>query len=260
LDGSDAFLGEVGVDGTTTEPKILTPGLFRAPAVSPDGAIRAYVGARAGDLDQVVVESSDQTSHHEVSIFGFAALNFDPAGRTLGFIAADRPGLNTSGLPIGPLRVVDSATGKARTLLDGRVLAFFWAPDGKTIAALRVPDPGDGVASNAANATLAVARTGPAATASPPQAEGIDLNLSFVDVTSGKAGSQRSVHLAQTFVYQLLPYFDQYALSHRIWAPDSSAIALPLASDSATTAIFAVAADGSEPQRIADGELGFWSP
>jgi len=260
LDGSDAFLGEVGLDGTATEPKGLTPGLFRAPAIGGDGAIRAYVGSSADGLDQVVVESRDQKSHHEVSVFGFAALNFDPAGRTLAFVAADRPGMNTSGLPIGPLRVVDPGTGEARTVLDGRVLAFFWAPDGKTIAALRIPDPGDGVASDGSNATLAVARRGPAATAPPPHAEGIDLNLAFVDVASGKARSARSVHLAQTFVYQLLPYFDQYALSHRVWAPDSSSIALPLASDSAATGIFSIPSDGSEPQRIADGELGFWSP
>ena len=38
-------------------------------------------------------------------------------------------------LPVGPLRLMDGASGEVRTLLDGTVIAFFWAPDGKTIAA-----------------------------------------------------------------------------------------------------------------------------
>jgi TolB protein len=194
-----------------------------------------------------------------VAVFGIAALNFDPGGHTLAFLAADKPDLNTSGLPVGPLRLIDATSDDARTILDGRVLAFFWAPDGKTIAALRIPGDGGGVA-NAANATLAAARTGPTTTPPPPQARGIDLDLAFVDVASGATQGARSVHLAQTFVYELLPYFDQYALSHRVWAPDGTSIALPIASDSAATAIFAIPADGGEPQRIVDGELAFWSP
>ena len=57
-------------------------------------------------------------------------------------MAAAEPGAELA-LPVGPLRLMDATSGDVRTLLDGRVIAFFWAPDGKTVAALSAPEPGD---------------------------------------------------------------------------------------------------------------------
>ena len=66
--------------------------------------------------------------------------------------------------------------------------------------------------------------------------------------------------MADTFTAQVLPFFDQYALSHRLWAPDSSAIVLPLVADDATTGLAIIRPDGSGVRRIAAGDIGFWSP
>jgi TolB protein len=127
-------------------------------------------------------------------------------------------------------------------LLDGFVLAFFWSPDGGTIAALRVIGPGgDGVAEAAASL-------------------GITLQLVFVDVVTGTTRSERSVELVELYARQFLPYFDQYALSHRIWAPDSAAIALPLIGDDGIARLYVVPADGSDPRAIAEGVFGVWGP
>ena len=262
--GPDAFLGEVGLGGGGGTASTSAPlGLFRAPAISRDGAFRGYVATGGATFGQVVVESGDGGSRHEIPIFSIAALNFDPAGRRLGFIAAAQPKADPGGIPLGPLRVADAASGETRTLLEGQVVAFFWSPDGTTIAALRVDEGGgDDIVQVQPRVTadLAAARTVPDPTRPPPAADGLDMVLSFVDVASGKTRSERLVHLAETFVFQLLPYFDQYALSHRIWSPDSTAIALPIASDTQATGVFAFAADGAEPLRLLDGELGFWSP
>jgi TolB protein len=57
----------------------------------------------------------------------------------------------------------------------------------------------------------------------------------------------------------ILPYFDQYALSHRIWAPDSSAIALPGFGNGGDQ-LYAIPADGSEPTALDGAVFGFWSP
>ena len=57
----------------------------------------------------------------------------------------------------------------------------------------------------------------------------------------------------------ILPYYDQYALSHRLWAPDSSAIALPLDADG-DDRLFVIPADGSEMTPLESAELGFWRP
>jgi TolB protein len=55
-----------------------------------------------------------------------------------------------------------------------------------------------------------------------------------------------------------LPYFDQYALSHRLWSPDSSALVLPIqVQDEAR--IFVVPVSGGQPQEIAVGDMAFWS-
>jgi len=61
-------------------------------------------------------------------------------------------------------------------------------------------------------------------------------------------------------VNQNLPYFDQYALSHRLWAPNSASIILPRVDWSGATQIVVVAADGTDSRPIADGVSGFWSP
>ena len=51
----------------------------------------------------------------------------------------------------------------------------------------------------------------------------------FIDVETGAVRSRQTVRLADHFVGQLLPYFDQYALSHRLWSPDSTSMLIPLA-------------------------------
>ena len=66
--------------------------------------------------------------------------------------------------------------------------------------------------------------------------------------------------MSELFGLQLLPFFDQYALSHRFWAPDSSSILLPLVRDDGVVGIVVLPADGSDERRIADGEMGFFSP
>jgi hypothetical protein len=162
-------------------------------------------------------------------------------------------------IPLGPLKLIDPASGAVRTLLDGSVVAFFWSPDGKTVAALVVPVGGSGPVANAGP----MANAGPAA---PPrvlpraEADAVELRLVFVDVASGGVRSERAVGLAQSFVAQLLPYFDQYALSHRLWSSDSAAILLPLVASSGQDQLVLIPADGSDTRTIADGAKGFWRP
>jgi TolB protein len=62
----------------------------------------------------------------------------------------------------------------------------------------------------------------------------------------------------------LLPFFDQYALSHRIWSPNSDAVVLPIAesdetADIAGIYIVPIARRSGPPRRIAEGAIAFWS-
>lgn len=194
------------------------------------------------------MEQLDGAGRHEVAVFGTAALGFGPVSDELAYIAPAGAGGDTA-LPVGPLRLVDAASGAVRSLLAGSVVGFFWAPDGRTIAALQLEAPGDD--------NVATAGSDPIPAAVSP---GVTLRLVFVSVESGAIRSRRAVRVADTFATQVLPYFDQYALSHRIWAPDSAAIVLPLVDDAGASGLVVIRADGSDTRRIRDGVAGFWSP
>ena len=245
-EGPGAFLGEVSLDGSTTADLGVQPGDFRAPARSGDGRYRGYIVPAADAPEHVVVEGSDGSARHEVPVLGGGVVGFGPDGDELAFIAPAKAGPPVT-VPVGPLRVVAAGSGAVRTLQPGNVVAFFWSPNGRTIAAFRIGAPDD---------TVALARSTRPAAAAP----GLALDLVFVDAASGSVRSRTPVRLADTFTAQVLPFFDQYALSHRLWAPDSSAIVLPLVADDATTGLAIIRPDGSGVRRIAAGDIGFWSP
>jgi TolB protein len=137
---------------------------------------------------------------------------------------------------VGPLRLLGPDAESPRTLLDGIVLAFWWSPDGSTIAALRVQ---------------------PVVPATPGRTR--ELRLLFVDAETGEIGAQAVVTLGRLFIDQLLPYFDQYALSHRLWAPDSSRFLLPIVDGEGVTHLGVFDRTGGDPVLL-DGQAGFWSP
>jgi len=243
-------------------------GLFRAPAIGGGGASRAYVTAAGDDPasgGQLVVEARDRSNRQEIPVGGAAAFSFDPTSTTLAFIAPNAATDPPAPIPSGPLKTVDAATGDVRTLLEGNVLAFFWSPDGQTIAALDLrpadsgPGPGQARASGARLASAAsVATTAlPAFAAGTP---GVGLHLSFIDAASGAIRSERDLRVSDLFAFQVLPYFDQYALSHHFWAPDSSSIVLPVAEEDGLDRVVVIPADGSDPRTVATGWIGFWSP
>jgi TolB protein len=258
--GPEAFVGDVDLGGTGLEQAPITSGLFRAPAVTTDGRLRAYVAAAADGAETVVVAARDGSSRHEIPVAGNVAFSFDPAGSQLAFTATDQPAAEPPALPIGPLRIADAVSGAVRTVLEGRVVAFFWSPDGRTIAALRIGANGPGVDEARSPVAPVIARLrGTVAGVVATDPSGIDLHLSFVDIAGG-TGSERDVRVSNLFAFQLIPYFDQYALSHRLWSPDSRSIALPVADGDSPTRIVVIPADGSPPVRVAEGVSGFWSP
>ena len=178
-DGPGAFLGEVSLDGTTTADLGVRPGDFRAPARSGDGRYRGYIVPATDTPEHVVVEGSDGSARHEVPVLGGGVVGFGPDGDELAFIAPAKAGPPVT-IPIGPLRVVDAGSGAVRTLQPGNVVAFFWSPNGRTIAAFRIGAPDD---------TVALARSTRPAAAAP----GLALDLVFVDAASGSVRSRTPV-------------------------------------------------------------------
>ena len=240
--GSEGFLGEIGTDGKLKGGSFKRPGDFRAGIVSPDGGSVAFVRGAIGGPGEVVVAGRDGSNEHAMTVYGQAALTFDPKGRSVASIASSALE-DVAGFPLGPVKLIDAVSGDVRTLVDGQVVAFWWSPDGKTIAAMRVqPSIASAVAS-----------------AAPSEEPATEVRLLFVDVTTGETLSQPIIRPAERFVSSLLAYFDQYALSHRLWAPDSASILIPEVDEAGTTHVIVRYVDGSDPIQL-DGDFGFWSP
>ena len=257
--GSGAFVGEVGPDGAPIAQPLPGTGIFRSASVSPDGGYIAYVRSETEVTGRLVVASRDGSVTHELPVAGPAAFVFDPTGDRLATISADKPVDPSVGLPIGPLRIIDAASGATQMLLNAPIVAFFWSPDGRTIATIQPSSPGDDNVAAGPGFILAGAVEPRSRAAAGAQAPGIAVRLRFVDASSGKVRADRRVRLADHFVNQLLPYFDQYALSHSLWSPDSESLLIPLVGATGHNQLVAVPADGSDPRPVADGDKGFWS-
>ncbi len=257
--GPDGFFGEVGIDGTPFEGTARGVGVFRAPAVSRDGGLRAYLGAGDGVVGEVVREARDGSGTTRIRVFGPAAMGFSPTGDALAFVAPDRLTNRALPLPVGPLRLLDPGAAEPRTLLGGNVVAFFWSPTGKAIAVLRL----DGTDDNVTEARLgagAVREAVAGQAVAREAAAGLALRLSFVGVFDGSVSPERGIRVSDLFVNQVLPYFDQYTRSHRFWSPDGDAFVLPVVGDDDFTQLSAISADGSETRVVTTAEMGFWSP
>ena len=217
-------MGAVGLDGGVVGGSTLVAtGTFRTAVLSHDGRYVAYATS-GGRLDRrhrgrrrATGRRAGRSSRRAV---GDA---FDPVGDTLATIAATKVVKDAPSVPLGPMRLVDPASGAVRTLFDDAVVAFFWSPDGRTIAALQTTLPNVGPVagtggSNAAGAVRSTTAPGAASravltSAGPPQDEsdrtaasvGVDAGLVFIDVATGAVRSRQTVRLADHFVGAAAP-------------------------------------------------------
>ncbi len=264
---TSAFLGRVATDGSTVTTVAGLPGSFRVPAASADGQYEAYVTSKPDGTAAVVVAASDGSSSHEAPVFGPAAFEFAPAAAQLAYIGAGKDD-RSAPVPLSPLRIVDAASGDVRQLPVNDVVSFFWSPDGKRIATIGIVTPADpgsarlGGPTGTTHATARLVSTRAERGSGSPVADapGIDVGLQFVDVAAGTATPTEVVSLSPLYVNQILPYFDQYALSHRVWSPDGTSILLPVIGDDGIESLEVLPADGSAPRVLAPGSAGFWSP
>jgi TolB protein len=251
--GESARLAFVSTQGKVLDDDLASPGLFQAPGVSPSGQYLAFA-ATEDDQFQVVAQDTRSDERVQVPHAGLAALSWSPVDEQLAFIA---PQVQAMAF-FGPLRLLDAASGDVRTLTNEVVLAFFWSPDGRSIAYLTLEGN--------RNTPGAMAPSPPETGAGfeaianrPQQHRDVLLRLSVVDVEGGRRRPLTTFRPTDIFVTQFLPFFDQYALSHRLWSPDSTALVMPMLDQAGQDGVFVVPVDGGEPRQVAEGSIGFWS-
>ncbi len=215
------------------------PALFQAPDVSPDGRTVAYV-SETPDGFSLRVRSLDGSGEREVAN-GSGGVYFSIArdGKRIAFLAAE----SVQPVPQGTLSIADlQGTGSVATLPAESVLAFFWSPDGRTLAYL-VPDSSDGI-------DAAFLR---------------DEQASYVRLAGYDPASRRSWTIARfpisAGMATLLPFFDQYLRSDTIWSPNGRFITFSAYAADGLPALFVARGDGNlRPRKLAAGDWVSWSP
>jgi Tol biopolymer transport system component len=244
-------LALIDLDGETQADNLAVPGFFQAPGIGRDGRYWAFAEEVGDGLSALVVvdtQTGVRQAHQEA---GSLAFSWSPAQDLLAYTGGD-----VNSHPFwGPLRLLDVAGGETRLLSGQTVLAFFWSPDGRSIAFVTLNGRPEDEGINASARSRHLGRLA----ASPAQQgdEGF-LTLSVIDVASGSGLRLLDFRPSLAWLAQFLPYFDQYSLSHRIWSPDSSALVLPV-HEEGEDVILVVPIGGGAPFRLAEGDMAFWS-
>lgn len=248
--GDDARLAFVETSSADSDGEnIAEPGLFQAPGISPSNNYRSFAEIDSEGNSQLVIEGKEGTRQLTRRHLGQIAMSWSPVSDLLAYTS---PEVETSAF-YGPLYVADIVTGEGRLLGQETVIAFFWSPDGESIAYLTLPEQ--------APDSIQVSRplTRPVVLSKPKnQHQELRLDLWIVNVGSGFRRRLITFEPTELFVRQFLPFFDQYALSHRLWSPDSSSLVLPMI-DQGISYLYVIPVEGTAPIKVDQAAIGFWS-
>lgn len=220
---------------------------FRAPAISPDGSLVAYSGIRGGVQGIFLAwMNPSSTSGAPISAAprmlmeteGLTAFAWSPDGSTLAVAEQLRPGVPV----FDRLRLVSADGQESATLVEEQLVGFFWSPQGDSVAWVGIDS----------------------------LSRAMDLTVSRVESGKPSGDARHLFRFSPTGeVFTMLSFFDQYAYSHSIWAPDGSA--LVVAGDGGLQSgrvngsgphggeIYVIDVSTGEARRIASGKLAVWS-
>ena len=179
---------------------------FRAPALSPDGSQLAYGGIVGGVQGIYLADTANPTAPRLLmETQGMTAFAWGPGGERLAVAEQSQ-----AGTPVfNTLRLVQADGSGSSLLVDEQLLAFFWSPQGDRIAWIGID----------------------------PLTRAMDLAVSQVESAIGESGAGESGQVAgePRYLFRFSPtgelftwfsFFDQYAYSHSLWAPDGSALVI----------------------------------
>ena len=233
-DDTLAFMDRDGVESITG---LGNQGAFQAPALSRNNRYMAYQELRQDGRFVVIKNMAEDEIVLSEAHQGLLTMSWSPVNSQLVYSSPQGDGVY-----FGPLMLWDAAENKSQLLTTDEALAFFWSPDGRYIAYLTLKS------------------IGPQAKVGQGVAQQRNFfTLGLIDVETGGQRYITAFEPSPVFSNQILPYFDQYALSHRLWSPDSQALAMPVIDEQDEPKIMILPIDGQSPYLITDGFLAFWS-
>jgi len=200
---------------------------FPAPQWTPDGE-KLIFATGDNELQTLVLTDVEGEPIREITLYdGSITFTQSPSMDEIAYVVTE----SDSGFPtFGPLYLVETETGRTQEISGGPVIAFFWSPDGTKLAFIRVEPVGDS----------------------------FWLRWS---VWNGKQVTEYARFLpSRTFLQSYLTFFDQYAQSTSLWAPDSSAFAYAGVSPSRRNGIWVQDLAQERPDRVGSGVFVVWSP
>lgn len=245
-----SMLAHIGDDDLTfldtdgnRSPLDLSGGQFQAPHWSDDGERLAFVTDAAEGRNALNVSNADVEEVRELaSEQGAFSLNWSSDNRRLAYSHVTRQvGLAA----FGPLWVVDVEGNRSWEISREPVVAFFWSPDGQSLAFLR-PEVHEPV------------ERAPEAS---PLRQQRQLWLRW-HIWNGERTYPLDIFTpSEQFLLNYIRYFDQYAQSISIWSPDSTQLLYAGLDEAGLEGIWTLPiAEGSTATRVTRGVLGAWSP
>ncbi|HET7738060.1 MAG TPA: hypothetical protein VFK32_05750 [Tepidiformaceae bacterium] len=210
---------------------------FRTPAFSPDGAYLIYATPAAPGAAVMAYEVGSGAETEIARFPGAVAFAFRPGTMDIDVAVSHRP---ETGVFEEIFRLSGDAWHERVRLWKGASVAYFHAPGGDRMAIVLPAQTGDG-----------------------------RYTIRVVDNSGGTLGATEAVFLSGPY-RTLLSFFDQYRISHCLWAPDGSVflIAGRMPGDGVhatfgdpVNLILAWRGRRSEPLNpISEGEIGFFPP
>lgn len=235
-----AELSWIDLTGQETQLDTQANGVFQTPALSHDGQFLAYSQANEGSqqlaVRDMLTQSSVYTATHSASI----AVGWSPTRPVLAYTL---PGEESFSF-FGPLFLYDAESQIAQQVVQDEVFAFFWSPNGRYLAYLAPPFVG---------------QTAKTERAKPALQDQFQLTLYILDTENKGIRPVYTFPVSLLFLSQFLPFFDQYAHSHRLWSPESTHLVLPIAQEDGPDHLMLIPVDGQPATFITEGVSAFWS-
>lgn len=215
------------IDGAQESLRI-SGGAFPAPQWAPDGERLVYATADAERQRLIVTDVSGQELAELTDYPGRISFSLNGDGSRLAYVVTER---DSTSATLGPLYVVEVDSRRTREVTANPVLAFYWSPTGDRLAYL---------------------------------------GLEFISgrlglrwyVWDGKQSTPYSGYFpSRTYLDSYLPFFDQYAQSHRVWSPDGSAFVFTGTLEDGRSGVWVQSlVEGSAPVLLGSGIFATWSP